>query len=95
MRSLAELRQEIDTIDDEIIALLAKRLALVPDVVAYKLQNDLPTVIPARIDEVLQRNADHATRMGMPPQDIRGIYERIIAAMCSAEDRLRAANTKL
>ncbi len=87
---MADLRREIDAIDDEIIALLAKRLALVPDVVAYKLANDLPTIIPARIDEVLQRNTDHAARMGMRPQDIRGIYERIIAAMCAAEDRLRA-----
>jgi len=88
-RSLADLRREIDAIDDEIIALLAQRLALVPDVVAYKLANGLPTVIPYRIEEVLTRNADHAARMGIPPADIRGIYERIIAAMCAAEDRLR------
>jgi chorismate mutase len=93
MRSLENLRRDIDAIDDEIIALLARRLALVPEVVEYKLANSLPTVIPDRIDEVLNRNADHAARMGMPPDEVRAIYERIIQAMCAAEDRLRAVTT--
>ena len=91
MRSLAEIRAEIDAIDDDIIALLARRLALVPDVVAYKLQNGLPTIIQERIDEVLNRNADKAEQLGLNPAAARAIYERIIQTMCEAEDRLRAA----
>ena len=91
MRQLSDIRREIDAIDDEIIALLARRLTLVPDVVAYKLANGLPTIIPERIDEVLNRNIERATKMDIEPGAIRGIYERIIQAMCDAEDRLRAA----
>jgi chorismate mutase-like protein len=85
MRDLADIRKEINAIDDEIIALLARRFALLPEVVAYKQAHGLPAVIPERVQEVLDRNAARAEKLGLDAALIRAVYERIIDAYCRGE----------
>ena len=85
MRPLSEIRIEIDAIDDQVIALLARRFALLPEVVAYKNANNLPATIPARVQEVLGRNEANAISRGIPVGLVHAIYDQIITAMCKAE----------
>ena len=70
---LAELRQQIDTLDDQIIALLA-------DVVKVKAAHNIPHQVPARVQEVRARNERNAVAQGLPAGLVQGLYERIIDA---------------
>lgn len=86
MRPLADIRAEINAIDDEIIALLGRRFALLPEVVTYKRAHDLPAVIPARVEEVIARNLKTAAAHGLDTHMIETIYRIIIGALCAAEE---------
>ncbi len=85
MRNLSDIRHEIDSIDDQIIALLARRFALLPEVVAYKEANNLPPIIPERVQEVLNRNISTARTAGVSEELVNNIYQQIISTMCKAE----------
>lgn len=52
---LEEIRQEINSIDHHLVALLEKRMALVEQVTAYKLANHLPVLDQVRENQILDR----------------------------------------
>ena len=51
---LTSLRCEIDSIDDELIRLFVKRMAVCAQVADYKKANNLPILMPARELEKLE-----------------------------------------
>jgi len=53
MKSLAEYRTEIDTIDTEIVRLLEKRMEVSTEIAAYKKQAGRPVLDAAREEEKL------------------------------------------
>lgn len=53
--NLDTIRQEIDHVDQELVALLEKRLQLVNQVVAYKKATGKPILDTSREDAVLQK----------------------------------------
>ncbi|MGT2885249.1 MULTISPECIES: chorismate mutase [Streptococcus] len=57
MMNLDTIRQEIDHVDQELVALLEKRLQLVNQVVAYKKATGKPILDTSREDAVLQKAA--------------------------------------
>ena len=50
MNELENLREKIDTIDKEMIALFEKRMDIVADIAAYKIKNNLPVLNQNRED---------------------------------------------
>ena len=52
---LASIRQEIDQIDQELVALLEKRMVCVGQIVEYKEQKGLPVLDQGREREVLEK----------------------------------------
>lgn len=78
MKSLLEIRKEIDAIDDQIIDLLAKRYAFAPDVVAYKKAHNISYIVPKRVTEVIERNAANAIAKNLNPDLVRTLYTAII-----------------
>lgn len=56
MKDLKQCREEIDIIDEQIIALFEKRMNVVKDVVLYKLENNLEIFQSAREDQVIEKN---------------------------------------
>lgn len=86
MRPLSDIRQEIDSIDDQIVDLLARRFALAPQVIAYKKANGIPVVIQERIDEVINRNVERAKGTAVPPELVAELYRQIIDAYCAMEE---------
>ena len=91
MRTLEELRREIDAIDDELVTLVAKRMAIATEVVTYKKAHDIPVYIQARVDEVMSRNLAHGEKLGVSPELIRSLYQHLIMSLCEAEERLMQA----
>lgn len=61
MDNLEEIRKEISTINDEMLALFVKRMELSAQVAAYKKANGLPTLDRKREEAILQKVADNTT----------------------------------
>ena len=55
MNELENLRERIDTIDKEMIALFEKRMDIVADIAAYKIKNNLPILNQNREDIVISK----------------------------------------
>ena len=61
---LQELRNEINAIDDEMLALLERRLAVCRAIAEYKRQNGLPVRDPARETEKLHEAMEQGGAAG-------------------------------
>jgi chorismate mutase / prephenate dehydratase len=60
MKKIQDIRQEIDTIDDELAALFKKRMAIANEVAASKRERGVPVSDPAREREILSRVTEGA-----------------------------------
>ncbi len=84
---LAALRNEINQIDDQLIALLARRYAILDDVIALKQKHGIPHRVEARVQEVLERNEATAQKAGLPPGYAKAIWQLIVEAAHAYERR--------
>ena len=55
MKELENLREKIDSIDKEMVALFEKRMDIVADIAAYKIKNNLPVLNQNREDIVVSK----------------------------------------
>lgn len=53
MRELAELRQELDALDQELVALFERRMGIAREVAAYKRAHGLPVLDTGREAQVI------------------------------------------
>ena len=74
---LVALREQIDETDDELWALLSRRLQIARQIGAYKRANNLPVLQTARYDEILNRRLQWASENGIDPQAVKQIMEII------------------
>ena len=77
---MADLRQQIDALDDQIIDLLATRYALLAQVVKVKAAHNISHHVESRVQEVLNRTAQKGAERGLPETMMRRIYTAIIDA---------------
>lgn len=87
---LAALRQEIDSIDDELLACLHRRATLVHDVAAWKRAHAQPFYVPDRERQVIER-LQRASQGPFPGEAIRAVFSEIMSACLSLEERLKVA----
>ncbi len=57
---LSQLRQEIDKVDDELVRLFARRMDIAAQIADYKMEHDMPILVPAREREKLRTVAQKA-----------------------------------
>ena len=76
--SLEEIRGRIDRIDRELVRLLEDRARLALKACQAKRRLGLATLDPAREREVL-RNVLHASSGIIPPDELRRVFEVIVA----------------
>lgn len=55
MNELENLRERIDTIDKELIALFEERMDIVSDIAKYKIKNNLPVLNQNREDVIVSK----------------------------------------
>ena len=55
--NIEDLRNQIDSIDDELVRLFVKRMELSKHVANYKKAHNLPIYVPSREHEILQKVA--------------------------------------
>jgi chorismate mutase len=74
---LTELRQLIDQIDNELLAILAKRMRVSREIGQYKKEHNTSIYQNARYDEILDRRVNSAKKMGMDGAFMKTIMEAI------------------
>lgn len=76
--ALEGLRQEIDTIDRQLVDLLVRRRKVVQDVVHIKQQQDLPTFHPAREENLISERRAQAVVAGLDPDYIEDLFRTVL-----------------
>jgi isochorismate pyruvate lyase len=84
---LANLRQQIDDLDGEIVSLLAKRQALVAQVLVVKRQHNLPGRLQDRVDEVINNAAAKAVKVGASPDLARTVWVAMVEWFVRHEEK--------
>lgn len=75
MRNLQTLRKDIDTLDEQIIDLIAKRFDVVREVGKYKAENNIEAHDPTRWQAVLHQIKARAKDKDIPEAFIETMYE--------------------
>jgi chorismate mutase len=84
--SLARCREEIERIDDEIVALLARRMALGKRTGELKREAQLPILDPDREAAVLRRVAALASDSALPAEPVDAIFREIVSMSRRAQE---------
>jgi chorismate mutase/prephenate dehydrogenase len=77
-QELGELRQQIDAIDEKIVALLSQRHQTVEHVVALKKAHNLPVYHPAREEDLISARRRQGKETGLDPDFVEDLYRTII-----------------
>jgi chorismate mutase-like protein len=81
---LNQLRERLDVIDDQMVALLSERAQVIMQVADFKRQHHLPIYVPAREESIIERL--RTTNPGPLSGDaIERIYRTIIEEMRKLE----------
>jgi chorismate mutase len=90
MSDMPTFRNEIDAIDEQIVALLAKRLNICREVAAYKNRTGMPMMQPERIRQIMQRFHKLGKRHDVDPAFLERLYRVVIEESCRLEGQLMA-----
>ncbi len=75
--SLAEIRNEIDALDEQIIPLLCERIQYITQAAQFK-ESSSDTRLFGRIEAIVQRAKSYANIMGADEDYIEAVYRNII-----------------
>ena len=84
--SLAQVREQIDRIDTQIVQLLAERGGYVLAAARFK-RSAAEVRAPQRVEQVIDRVRALAERQGAMPDVVERIYREMIEAFTDAEQR--------
>ena len=84
-KSLKKLREEIDEIDKEIIALIAKRFRVVTTIGKVKKEKNIPPLDEKRWEQVVEKITQKAKENNVPVELVEKIYEEIHHTALSIE----------
>jgi chorismate mutase-like protein len=76
--NLDELREKIDSLDKELLSVLAERMALIPQVAQYKKANNVPRFQPDRERIVIENRRAIAEKLSVSPDLAEKIMKLII-----------------
>lgn len=76
--SLDQLRAQIDSIDQQLVELLARRRAVVEQVVQFKQQHALATHHPAREENLISTRRAQAAAAGLDPDYVEDLFRTVL-----------------
>lgn len=74
---LVDLRREIDSIDNELLELLAKRMRISSEIGTYKKEHGIAVLQTGRYNEILEKRIANGERLGMSREFMRTFLEAI------------------
>jgi chorismate mutase len=75
--SLSELRREIDEMDERLLDIISKRMAISREIGRYKKENNIPVLQPLRYDRLVSRRISQAAELMIDEEFIKLILEAI------------------
>ncbi|EMA53382.1 chorismate mutase [Halococcus salifodinae DSM 8989] len=76
--SLDELRAEIESIDQELVELIARRTYVAETVADVKRERDLPTTDERQEERVMERAGENAKRFGVDDNLVKATFRLLI-----------------
>ena len=76
--TMADLRAEIDRLDEALVAMLAERAGYIDRAAQIKAEVDLPARIDDRVEQVVQNVRRHAATHRLPPDLVEKFWRRLI-----------------
>ena len=76
--NMAEIRAEIDRLDEDLVRLFAERAGYIDRAAEIKAEADLPARIDDRVEQVVQNVRRHAETYGLPPDLVEKLWRRLI-----------------
>lgn len=76
--ALEQLRVQIDSIDQQLVELLAQRLRVVQQVTQVKQQHELPTFHPAREENLISARRAQAAKAGLDPDYVEDLFRTVL-----------------
>ncbi len=89
-RPLPVVRAMIDALDRDLLQIMAKRMALVAEVAAFKRQHGLKIRDASRERELLRDRHDRAKALGLPSDEIESIFRLLMRSSRDHQAALRA-----
>jgi len=86
--SLEELRTEIETIDGELVELIARRTYVADTIAEVKAEQELPTVDETQEKRVMERAGANAERFDVDANLVKAIF-RLLIELNKVEQRQR------
>ncbi len=83
---MAPIRADIDRIDRELVALLARRASCIDRAIAVKRDAGLPARIDTRVDEVIDNARATAAREGLDPELVAALWRRLVEWSIAREE---------
>ena len=93
MKDLSQLRQEIDIIDRQLVALFEQRMAVTQQVWKYKLAQGLPVLDRSREEQVLAEKAALLQDKNLTA-DVTDLFEAIMAISRRQQQKLLDEHSK-
>jgi isochorismate pyruvate lyase len=76
--TMAQIRAEIDRLDDDLVRLFAERAGYIDRAAEIKAEVDMPARIGSRVEEVVSNVRRHAETYGLPPELVEKLWRRLI-----------------
>jgi isochorismate pyruvate lyase len=76
--TMADIRAEIDRVDEELVRLFADRAGYIDRAGVIKTDLHLPARIEGRVEQVVQNVRRHAVTYGLPPELVEKLWRRLI-----------------
>jgi chorismate mutase len=76
--SLEELRAEIESIDREIVELIARRTYVAETIADVKAEHDLPTTDESQEDAVMERAGENAAKFDLDSNLVKTVFRLLI-----------------
>jgi chorismate mutase len=86
---LKPYRAKIDSLDEKIVKLLVEREHVINEVAKIKFRENIPPVLPARVEEVRENAVAMAKNIGGDENYMREIYTKIIELSCEIEEKAK------
>ena len=84
--TMAEIRAEIDRLDEDLVRLFAERAGFIDRAAEIKAEVDLPARIGSRVEEEVGNVRRHAETYGVPPALVEKLWRRVIACSIAREE---------
>ena len=74
---LADLRREIDELDDRLLNILSKRMSVAREIGRYKMQNNMQVLQPVRYDKMVTSRIAQALGLELDEDFVKQILEAV------------------